>query len=136
MREHDCPYTRFNRSWTAKAYGRNVMASNNARAVGRRRLLKGTGALAAAGVIGMPAIVKGQGGAIKIGVPTILSGRVAVLGQTSVGGLRVVFDKVNEAGGINGRKIEVGGGGSKGGPQEGAKGTRGLIKNDGCQNLP
>src|SRR5882762_7816312 len=104
-----------------KAYRRNVMASTNAREVNRRRLLKGAGALAAAGVIGMPAIVKGQSGAIKIGVPTILSGRVAVLGQTSVGGLRVVFDKVNEAGGINGRKIELVVRDSKGAPQEAAK---------------
>jgi branched-chain amino acid transport system substrate-binding protein len=109
------------------------MASTNAREVSRRRLLKGTGALATAGVIGIPAIVKGQSGAIKIGVPTILSGRVAVLGQTSVGGLHTVFDKVNETGGINGRKIELVVRDSKGAPQEAAKVTRDLINNDGCQ---
>ncbi len=109
------------------------MASTNAREVNRRRLLKGAGALATAGVIGMPAIVKGQSGAIKIGVPTILSGRVAVLGQTSVGGLHTVFDKVNETGGINGRKIEMVVRDSKGAPQEAAKVTRDLINNDGCQ---
>ena len=72
--------------------------------------------MAAAGVVGMPAIVKGQGGTIKIGVPTILSGRVAVVGQTSVGGLKSVFNKVNEAGGINGRKIELVVRDSKGAP--------------------
>jgi branched-chain amino acid transport system substrate-binding protein len=109
------------------------MASNNARAVGRRHLLKGSGALAAAGVIGAPAIVKGQSGAIKIGVPTILSGRVAVLGQTTVGGLRMTFDKVNAAGGINGKKLEMVVRDSKGAPQEAAKVTRDLINNDGCQ---
>jgi len=109
------------------------MASTNAREVNRRRLLKGAGALATAGVIGMPAILKGQSGAIKIGVPTILSGRVAVLGQTSVGGLHTVFDKVNETGGINGRKIEMVVRDSKGAPQEAAKVTRDLINNDGCQ---
>jgi branched-chain amino acid transport system substrate-binding protein len=109
------------------------MASTNAREVNRRRLLKGASALATAGVMGMPAIVKGQSGAIKIGVPTILSGRVAVLGQTSVGGLHTVFDKVNETGGINGRKIEMVVRDSKGAPQEAAKVTRDLINNDGCQ---
>jgi branched-chain amino acid transport system substrate-binding protein len=109
------------------------MSSITSRAAGRRQILKGAGALATAGMIGMPAIVKGQSGAIKIGVPTILSGRVAVLGQTSVGGLKVVFDKVNEAGGINGRKIEMVVRDSKGAPQEAAKVTRDLINNDGCQ---
>ncbi len=109
------------------------MTSIDSRRAGRRQLLKGAGALATAGIIGMPAIVKGQSGAIKIGVPTILSGRVAVLGQTSVGGLKVVFDKVNEAGGINGRKIELVVRDSKGAPQEAAKVTRDLINNDGCQ---
>lgn len=109
------------------------MRSNDLRRTGRRQILKGAGALATAGVIGMPAIVKGQSGVIKIGVPTILSGRVAVLGQTSVGGLKVVFDKVNESGGINGRKIELVVRDSKGAPQEAAKVTRDLINNDGCQ---
>jgi len=109
------------------------MTSIDSRRTGRRQILKGAGALATAGIVGMPAIVKGQSGAIKIGVPTILSGRVAVLGQTSVGGLKVVFDKVNEAGGINGRKIELVVRDSKGAPQEAAKVTRDLINNDGCQ---
>ena len=109
------------------------MSSIKSRATGRRQVLKGAGVLATAGMVGMPAIVTGQSGAIKIGVPTILSGRVAVLGQTSVGGLKVVFDKVNEAGGINGRKIELVVRDSKGAPQEAAKVTRDLINNDGCQ---
>ena len=103
------------------------------RSASRRQILKGAGVLAMTGVVGTPAIVKGQSGAIKIGVPTVLSGRVAILGQSSVGGLKVVFDKVNEAGGINGRKIELVVRDSKGAPQEAAKVTRDLINNDGCQ---
>lgn len=109
------------------------MTSFVSRRTGRRQLLKGAGALAAAGLIGAPAISKAQTGAIKVGVPTILSGRVAILGQTSVGGLKVVFDKVNEAGGINGRKIEMVVRDSKGAPQEAAKVTRDLINNDKCE---
>jgi len=101
------------------------------RATGRRGLLKGATGLA--GIVAMPAIVKGQSGTIKIGVPTILSGRVAVLGQTTVGGLKMTFDKFNAAGGINGRKIELVVRDSKGAPQEAAKVTRDLINNDGCQ---
>ena len=90
------------------------------RPLGRRRVLKAAGAMAAAGVVGMPAIVTGQSGTIKIGVPTIQSGRVALVGQTSVGGMRSVFDPLNEAGGINGRKIEMVVRDSKGAPQEAA----------------
>ena len=109
------------------------MTSFVSRRAGRRQILKGAGALATAGLIGAPAISKAQTGAIKIGVPTVLSGRVAILGQTSVGGLKVVFDKVNEAGGINGRKIELVIRDSKGAPQEAAKVTRDLINNDKCE---
>ena len=77
------------------------MTAFRSRPVGRRRVLKAAGATAAAGVVGMPAIVTGQSGTIKIGVPTIQSGRVALVGQTSVGGMRSVFDPLNEAGGIS-----------------------------------
>ncbi len=100
----------------------------------RRRLIKAAGASAAVATAGFPAILKAQGGGtIKIGVPTILSGRVALLGTSSVGGLKTVFDKVNAAGGIGGKKIEMVVRDSKGQPQEAAKVTRDLINNDGCQ---
>jgi len=103
-------------------------------AFSRRRLIKAAGATAAAATAGFPAILKAQGGGtIKIGVPTILSGRVALLGTSSVGGLKTVFDKVNASGGINGKKIELVVRDSKGQPQEAAKVTRDLINNDGCQ---
>jgi branched-chain amino acid transport system substrate-binding protein len=102
------------------------------RRIGRRTVLGAAGAGLAMG--GFPAILRAQGGgAIKVGVPTILSGRVALLGTSSVGGLKSVFDKVNAAGGINGRKIELVVRDSKGQPQEAAKVTRDLINNDGCQ---
>ena len=94
------------------------MKSIVSRATGRRHLLKGASALA--GVVAMPAIVKGQSGTIKVGVPTILSGRVAVLGQTTVGGLKMTFDKFNAAGGLGGRKIEIITRDSKGKPDEAA----------------
>lgn len=113
--------------------GKSRQESVRAPVPSRRAVLKGAGAAAALGVIGAPAISYGQTGAIKIGVPTILSGRVALLGTSSVGGLKTVFEKVNAAGGINGRKIEMVVRDSKGAPQEAAKVTRDLINNDGCQ---
>ena len=109
------------------------MTSIESRRARRRQVLKGAGALATAGLVGAPAIGRAQSGAIKIGVPTILSGRVAILGQSSVGALKMSFDKVNAEGGINGRKIEMVVRDSKGAPQEAAKVTRDLINNDGCQ---
>jgi branched-chain amino acid transport system substrate-binding protein len=108
------------------------MTAFKSRPLGRRRVLKAAGATAAASIVGAPAIVSGQSGTIKIGVPTIQSGRVALVGLTSVGGMRSVFDPVNEAGGINGRKIELVVRDSKGAPQEAAKVTRDLINNDKC----
>ena len=60
--------------------------------VSRRDLMKGAGAVAvAAGVSGFPAILKASTGPIKIGVTTINSGRVAILGQTAVAGMNMVF---------------------------------------------
>lgn len=107
--------------------------SRRSSALSRRQVLKAASAAAATAGFGFPAISYGQTGAIKVGVPTILSGRVAILGSSSVGGLKMVFDKVNAAGGINGRKIEAVIRDSKGAPQEAAKVTRDLINNDGCQ---
>ena len=102
--------------------------TRRSRGLSRRSVLT-----AATATLAMPSIGYAQTGAIKIGVPTILSGRVALLGVSSVGGLKTVFDKVNAAGGINGRKIELVVRDSKGAPQEAAKVTRDLINNDGCQ---
>ncbi len=101
------------------------------RKIGRRAVLAG-GVASGVGALAMPAISYGQTGVIKIGVPTIQSGRVALLGASSVGGLRTIFDKFNAAGGINGRKVELVVRDSKGAPQEAAKVTRDLINNDGC----
>ena len=68
------------------------MKTIHARLAGRRGLLKGVGAMAAAGAVGMPAIVKGQGGTIKIGVPTIQSGRVALVAEHFFAGRNVMLD--------------------------------------------
>ncbi|MFX4221717.1 MAG: twin-arginine translocation signal domain-containing protein [Thalassobaculum sp.] len=53
------------------------------RGIDRRTVLKGAAAAAAVGtgVTGFPAYLKAANTPIKIGMPTILSGRVAILGE-------------------------------------------------------
>jgi branched-chain amino acid transport system substrate-binding protein len=91
------------------------------------------GALAGMAAIGMPHIAGAQAKTIRIGYPTILSGRVAILGTSSRSAVQLAFNQINEAGGINGRKFEVIDRDSKGRPDEAAKVTRDLVNNDGCE---
>jgi branched-chain amino acid transport system substrate-binding protein len=53
-------------------------------------------------------------------MPTILSGRVAMLGIASRNAVAMEVEKFNAAGGLNGRKIEMVIRDSKGAPQEAA----------------
>lgn len=79
-----------------------VQASSN-----RRKLLKGAGALAGMASLGMPALSFAQNKPIRVGMPTILSGRVAMLGMASTYAAKMEVEKFNAAGGLNGRKIEL-----------------------------
>lgn len=98
----------------------------------RRQLLKGAGA-AAIGALAFPMISRAQGKPIKIGVPTILSGRVAQLGISSRNALEMEAAKFNAAGGSGGRKIEIVTRDSKGKPDEAANITRQLVNSEGCE---
>lgn len=73
----------------------------------RRRALQMGGALAASTVLGFPAIVRAQSGRIKVGHLTPKTGFLGVLGEWATLGLQMAADEVNEAGGINGRMLEV-----------------------------
>ncbi|TDR88133.1 ABC transporter substrate-binding protein [Enterovirga rhinocerotis] len=99
--------------------------------IGRRTFIGG--AVAGAAVTGFPHIAGAQAKVIKVGMPTILSGRVAILGTSSIPGVQVAFNAINAAGGIDGRKLELVTRDSKGRPDEAAKVTRDLINNDGCE---
>ncbi|MDX5360229.1 MAG: ABC transporter substrate-binding protein [Alphaproteobacteria bacterium] len=101
----------------------------------RRTVLKGAAATAAVatGITGFPAYLKAANAPIKVAVPTILSGRVAILGQSSVAGLQLAAKEINDAGGIEGRKIEVVTRDSKGKPDEAARMTRDMVNNEGCE---
>jgi branched-chain amino acid transport system substrate-binding protein len=112
--------------------------ANKKGGVSRRTILKGTGAAAAAGafattITGFPHIAGAQAKVIRVGMPTILSGRVAILGTSSRAAVQLAVKEFNEAGGVNGRTVELVDRDSKGRPDEAAKVTRDLINNDGCE---
>ena len=103
----------------------------------RRDLLKATGALAgvaaASAVTGFPYIARAQANPIRVGMPTILSGRVAILGESSRAAAQLAIKEFNEAGGIGGREIQLIARDSKGAPDEAARVTRDLINSDDCE---
>lgn len=97
----------------------------------RRSFIAATGAAGVA-TLASPAILRAAGSPIKIGMPTILSGRVAILGETASVGAKMAVDAFNAAGGVDGRMIELVIRDSKGKPDEAAKVTRDLLSSDGC----
>src|SRR6185436_5631931 len=98
----------------------------------RRAFIQAAGALTATG-LGFPFISRAEAKPIKIGIPTILSGRVAQLGISSRNAIMMEVDKFNAAGGLGGRKIEIIARDSKGKPDEAANNTRQLVNADGCE---
>ena len=110
------------------------MATHRRNGINRRTVIKGATATAI-GVIAAPMISRAQAKTIKIGMPTILSGRVAQLGNSSRNGAMLEIDKVNAAGGLAGRPIEMVVRDSKGQPQEAARVARELVNSDGCEIL-
>lgn len=100
----------------------------------RRTLLKGAVG-GAFGVLAAPMVARSQDKAIKIGMSTILSGRVAQLGTSSRNAVMMEVEKVNAAGGLAGRQIEMVIRDSKGQPQEAARLARELINSEGCEIL-
>src|ERR1700719_1672949 len=93
--------------------------------------LMGAGAVTSAPPWG----ARAQAKTIKIGMPTILSGRVAQLGTSSRNAVMMEVEKVNAAGGLAGRQIEMVIRDSKGQPQEAARIARELVNTDGCELL-
>jgi branched-chain amino acid transport system substrate-binding protein len=99
----------------------------------RRSFIKAAGALTAASTLGFPFISRAQNKTIRIGVPTILSGRVAQLGISSQNAIEMAVEKFNAAGGLDGRMLEIITRDSKGKPDEAANNTRQLINSEGCE---
>lgn len=72
---------------------------------------------------------------IKVGVPTILSGRVAQLGISSRNAMQMEVEAFNAAGGLDGRPIELVVRDSRGVPAEASRLAREMISSDGCEFL-
>jgi len=109
------------------------MQGNKARLNNRRGFIKAATAVTAATGLGFPYISRAEDKPIRIGMPTILSGRVAQLGISSRNAVMTEVEKFNAGGGLGGRKIEVITRDSKGKPDEAVNNTRQLINGDGCE---
>ncbi|MFN0313584.1 MAG: ABC transporter substrate-binding protein [Burkholderiales bacterium] len=99
----------------------------------RRQFIKTASALSASTALGFPFISRAQSKPIRIGMPTILSGRVAQLGISSRNAVEMEIAKFNAAGGLGGRLIELVVRDSKGKPEEAANVTRQLVNSEGCE---
>src|SRR5487761_1939180 len=93
------------------------MTDNDSRIGRRAALVLGGGAAA---MLAAPWVARAQARTIKIGMPTILSGRVATLGISSRNAVMMEMEKVNAAGGLAGRPVEMIFRDSKAQPQEAA----------------
>ncbi|KRE05861.1 ABC transporter substrate-binding protein [Bosea sp. Root381] len=109
------------------------MTGTSLRSMNRRGFL--VAGAAAAGTVSMPWVAGAQAKVIKVGLPTILSGRVAQLGTSSRNAALLEVEKVNAAGGLAGRTIELVIRDTKGQPQEAARVARELVNSDGCELL-
>jgi branched-chain amino acid transport system substrate-binding protein len=75
----------------------------------RRRVLAASGvALGAAGLSPMPLrFALAQSKPYRIGTMQPLSGAAAIIGKTALVGVQMAVDRINKAGGINGRPVEL-----------------------------
>jgi branched-chain amino acid transport system substrate-binding protein len=110
--------------------------THTSRKKSRRQFLKGAGGIAAAtAVTGFPYTSFAQNKPIKVGLVSVSSGRIAMLGSASIGGVLLEFDRFNAAGGLGGRKIELVTRDSKGKPEEAARIARDFVNSEGCDVL-
>lgn len=85
----------------------SIRATRASAPIGRRTLLKGVGAAALMGGVGMPAIVHAQADEIIFGHLTPLTGFLGPLGAYGQMGVQLAVEEINAAGGINGRKVKL-----------------------------
>ena len=90
---------------------------------------------ASAGTIAMPWVARAQANPLRIGIQSIFSGPIALLGTSSRGGIQPEIDRINASGGLLGRQIQPIYRDSKGQPQEAARVAREMVNTDGCEIL-
>ncbi len=90
---------------------------------------------AGAATFAAPWVARADANTIKIGMQSILSGPIALLGTSSRNALMMEQDRINAAGGFLGRPIEFVFRDSKGQPQEAARIARELVNTTGCELL-
>lgn len=100
-------------------------------AITRRTVLAG----GAASMLAAPWVARADTKNLRIGMQSILSGPIALLGTSSRNALMIEQDRINAAGGFLGRKIEFVYRDSKGQPQEAARIARELVNSEGCELL-
>ena len=101
--------------------------------IGRRSILGAAVSTAAVSGLGMPFVSRAADKPIRIGMSTILSGRVAMMGDTSRTAANLAIAAFNGAGGVNGQTVELIVRDSQGKPDAAAKLTRDMINSDGCE---
>ena len=75
--------------------------------ISRRSTLKLGAGVAAAGVLGLPAIVRAQADPILIGHLTPMTGFLGALGEWAVAGINLAAEEINAAGGVLGRQLKI-----------------------------
>ena len=106
------------------------MTKASSLSVRRRTLLGG-----AAATLAIPFVARAQANPIKIGIQSIFSGPIALLGTSSKGAIQLEIERINASGGLLGRQIQPIYRDSKGQPQEAARVARELVNTDGCEIL-
>jgi branched-chain amino acid transport system substrate-binding protein len=90
---------------------------------------------AGAATFAAPWVARADANTLRIGMQSILSGPIALLGSSSRNALMMEQDRINAAGGFLGRPIEIIFRDSKGQPQEAARVARELVNSTGCELL-
>lgn len=97
----------------------------------RRALCMTTAILSLSAIVpGFSAPAKADEDTIKLGIVAPMSGPNARYGAFSTRGAQLAVDEINQAGGVDGHKIEIYSADSQGTPVEGVSATRRLIDED------
>ena len=100
-----------------------------------RHITRRTVLAAGAASLAAPWVARAETNTLKIGMLSILSGPIALLGTSSRNALMMEQDRINASGGFLGRQIEFVFRDSKGQPQEAARIARELVNSTGCELL-